>query len=70
MNAAQRRKFNRHNWRDYMSKIKAGGVPPTELPPLPTEAELDAEYRRFRRGVIKAYAIALTIVIGAIAYFS
>ena len=49
-------------------KCKAGGVPPTELPPLPTEAELDAEYRRFRRGVIKAYAIFLTIAILAIAY--
>ena len=69
MNAAQRRKFNRHNWRDYMSKIKAGGVPPTELPPLPTDAELDAEYRRFQIGVMKAYAIVVA-VIGAIAYFS
>ena len=69
MNAAQRRKFNRHNWRNVM-KCKAGGVPPTDLPPLPTEAELDAEYRRFRRGVIKAYALFLVAIILAIAYFS
>lgn len=69
MNAAQRRITARHHRRNVM-KCKAGGVPPTELPPLPTEAELDAEYRRFRRGVIKAYAIALAIIILAIAYFS
>jgi hypothetical protein len=68
MNAAQRRKFNRHNWRDCMSKIKAGGMPPTELPPLPDSR---AAFRaRFWRGLAKAYAVALTIVIGAIAFFS
>lgn len=49
-------------------KCKAGGMPPTELPPLPTEAELDAEYRRFQIGVMKAYVIFVAVL--AIAYFS
>jgi len=50
-------------------KCKAGGMPPTELPPLPT-AGFEADFRRFERGVVKAYAIALAIIILAIAYFS
>jgi hypothetical protein len=52
-----------------MPKHKAGGMPPTELPPLPTE-DMEAEYRRFQRGVMKAYAVAIVMVITAIAYFS
>jgi hypothetical protein len=49
-------------------KLKAGGMPPTELPPLPDSR---AAFRaRFWRGLAKAYAIALTVAILAIAYFS
>lgn len=51
-----------------MPKHKAGGMPPTELPPLPTE-DIEAEYRRFQRGVMKAYAIAVTLLVLAIAFF-
>lgn len=49
--------------------IRAGGMPPTELPPLPTE-DMEAEYRRFQRGVMKAYAIDLVLIFGVIAYFT
>lgn len=69
MNAHQRRKFNRNNWRDTVTRHKAGGMPPTELPPLPTEAEIEASHRQFQRDVMVIYAIVFA-VIGAIAYFS
>lgn len=51
-----------------MNRIRAGGPPPTECPSQ--TAGIDADYRRFERGVIKAYAIAIVVVITAIAYFS
>lgn len=51
-----------------MNRIRAGGPPPTECP-NPT-AGFDADFRKFQRGVTKAYAIALAIAILAIAYFS
>lgn len=48
--------------------IRAGSMPPTDCPP-PAE-DMEAEYRRFQRGVIKAYAIAVTLLVAAIAFFS
>ena len=50
-------------------KCKAGGVPPTELPPLPTEAELNESHRQLQREVMVMYVIVVA-VIGAIAFFS
>lgn len=44
-------------------------MPPTELPPLPTEAELNESHRQFQRDVMVIYVIAVA-VIGAIAFFA
>lgn len=43
-------------------------MPPTEFPPLPTEAELEASHRQFQRDVMVIYAVVVA-VIGAIAFF-
>jgi len=47
--------------------VRAGGPPPTELQPLPDNRE--AVRARFWRGVAKAYAVAVLILV-AVAYFS
>ena len=47
--------------------VRAGGPPPTECP-LPAE-DMEKEHAQFVRGVAKAYAVAVLILV-AVAYFS